>query len=221
MNLNFTRPGAEPPPPAMHVVLASQSLGRRQLLEKLGIKFRVTVARIDESTIVIADPVKMISKRASSKCDEVVTHPRVYSLDEKANTLVIAADSMAVVGKKAYGKPADRDEAREMLKTIMGKTHEFVTAVSAVYMEQNKIVKRWDKTLTTKVTLNKLSGPELELYVSRYDLTRFAASYALNETPWDLVAKVDGSYTNVIGLPMELLLPILKFVKVIGAEEKK
>ncbi len=60
-----------------------------------------------------------------------------------------------------------------------------------------------------------MTGPELESYVARYDFTRFAAGYSLNETPWDLVTKVDGSYTNVIGLPFEVLLPILRTIKII------
>lgn len=221
MNLNFTRPGSEPLPPPLHVILASQSMARKALLEKLGIKFRVAIARIDEEKIVFADPLKTIAKRATSKADEVALHPRVYGLDEKANTIVIAADSMAVLSKKIYGKPADREDAKTMVKALMDHTHELVTAISVIYMEQNVVKKRYDKMQSTKVTIRKMTNPEIDLYCQRYDLSRFAGAYGLNETPWDMITKIDGSFTNVIGLPFEQLLPILKTLKVIQLPESK
>ena len=60
-----------------------------------------------------------------------------------------------------------------------------------------------------------MSPAEIESYITRFDFTRFAGGYALNEAPWDLVTKIDGSYTNVIGLPFEVLLPILRQLKII------
>jgi len=60
-----------------------------------------------------------------------------------------------------------------------------------------------------------MSEAEIDEYVSRYDFTRFAAAYALNETPWNWITKIDGSYTNVIGLPFEVVLPIFKDLKLI------
>ena len=68
---------------------------------------------------------------------------------------------------------------------------------------------RFEHLTTTHVTLRKLDASSLALYLSRYDFTRFAAGYALGETPWDLVTRIVGSYTNVVGLPFEVLLPIL------------
>ena len=61
-----------------------------------------------------------------------------------------------------------------------------------------------------------MTNPEVELYVSRYDFTRFSAGYALTETPWDMIEKVDGSITNVIGLPFEVALPIFKSLDIIA-----
>lgn len=215
MNLQLTKRLQEPLPPPTHITLASQSIGRKQLLEKLGIRFRVAVARIDESTITDRDPVKLIRRRAAAKLQEVITHPRVYALSEEAKNIIIAADSMAIIGKKMYGKPVDRDDAKVMLKEIMGKPHTFVTAVSIAHLEGHTLKKRWDKEEITKVTLSKLKPADLDSYVARYDLSRYAASYALNDAPWTLVEKVDGSYTNVIGLPFEILLPILRQLEVI------
>lgn len=215
MKLSFSSKNQEDIILAPDVVLASQSIGRKMLLEKLGIRFRIAVTRLDEDKITDPNPLKTIQKRAIAKGSEVVNNPRVYMVPEDREVIVIAADSMAVVGKKIYGKALDREDAAKILKELMDKTHVFTTVLHVIQMDKGKVKKSWTKTVTTKVTLRKLNGMELESYISRYDFTRFAAGYALNETPWDLVTKIDGSYTNVIGLPFEVLLPILRATKII------
>lgn len=215
MNLHLTRSNEPLPPPPIDVVLASQSVGRKTLLEKLGLRFRVAHTRLDEDAITAADPMAMIKKRAVAKAEEVAKHPRVYTLSEEHRSLVIAADSMAIIGKKTFGKAKDRDDARVILKALMGRTHVFATAMVVSYYEGHAIKQKWEKLTQTRVTLGKLNPAELESYVTRYDFTRFAAGYALNETPWNLVTKIDGSYTNVIGLPFEVLLPILRKLEII------
>ncbi len=214
--MNFSRrdPNAPEVIPT-HVVLASQSVGRRGLLEKLGLKFKVAVARINEEAFTDKEPLKQLKKRATAKADEVAKHPRVYNIAENAKTLIIAADSEAILGKNAYGKPADREDAKKMLRELMDKTHTFVTAVNMVLLEGHIEKKRWEKQVSTKVTLAKLGPTELESYIGRYDLTRFAASHSLSDAPWPLVTKIDGSYTNVVGLPFEVLLPVLKQLELI------
>lgn len=215
MKLSFSSKNQPDVPPAPDVVLASQSVGRRSLLEKLGIRFRTVVTRIDEEHVTDPNPVKTLQKRAEAKSTEVVDNPRVYMIPEDRDVIVIAADSEAISGKKSYGKAADKDEARAMLKELMGKSHTFTTAVRIVHISMGTVKKTWSKTVETKVTLRKLTNPELESYITRYDFSRFAAGYALNEMPWDLVTKVDGSYTNVIGLPFEVLIPVLRTLKII------
>lgn len=215
MAIRFSSPNQPPPPQPVHIILASQSIGRKQLLEKLGLRFRVAVARIDEEAITDRDPLIMLKKRAAAKLAEIIDHPRVYQISDIAKTVVIAADSMAILGKKTFGKSRDRDHAKMMLKTLMDRTHTFVTAVAIAVLDEGMVKKKWEKTIKTNVTLGKLSSSELEQYVTRYDFTRFAAGYALSDAPWDLVVKVDGSYTNVVGLPFEVLLPILRSLKII------
>lgn len=215
MKLQFTRKGAIPEePPLPDVILASQSIGRRMLLEKLGLRFRVSVSQVDEDAIRDRDPYKMIKRRAEGKVNELIAHPRVYNIPDTRESLIVAADSMAVIGKKTFGKSEDREASRAMLKLLMGRTHVFATAVSIVLFDGIKVKKRWDKTVKTKVTMRKMSPVEIDSYISRFDFTRFAAAYAINEAPWDLVTKIDGSYTNVIGLPFEVLLPILRSLKI-------
>lgn len=217
MKLSFASKNQPEVPLQPDVILASQSIGRKSLLEKLGIRFRTVVTRVDEEKIVDANPIKTIQKRAQAKADEVINNPRVYMVPEDRDVVIITADSMAVVGKKLYGKAVDRDDAKHIIKELMGKTHNYVTSITVTHLELGKVKKTWAKTVETKVTLGKLTVAELESYVTRYDFTRFAAGYAINETPYTLVTKVDGSLTNVVGLPFEALLPILRSIKIIDA----
>ena len=218
MGLSFTSSKAqlEAQPPPTHIILASQSLGRKLLLDKLGVRFRTAATRIDEDSIKGRSPLITIKKRAQAKLDEIVNNPRVYLLDETANNLVVAADSMAIIGKKTFGKPKGRKEAKKMLDGLMGKTHTFTTAVAAAFIkESGRVTKKWFKTEETKVSMRKMNKIEVETYINRYDFSRFAASYAINECPWDLITKIDGSYTNVIGLPLEVVIPIFRSLELI------
>jgi septum formation protein len=218
MNLSFTssKSQLEALPPPTHIILASQSIGRKNLLEKLAIRFRVAVSNVDEEKLVSPDPVKTVKIRATAKLDEIINHPRVYLLDDKAKNLVIAADSLAYIGKKTFGKPTDRENAKAIIRDLMGKTHTLVSAVAVAMMEPGgKISKRWEKTVSTRVTIRKVSLPELDIYAGRYDFTRYAAAYSINECPWDFITKIDGSYTNVVGLPFEVILPILRNLEII------
>jgi septum formation protein len=209
--------------PPIQIILASQSVGRRFLLEKLMVPFRAVPTNIEEDSIHDADPKATIKKRARAKALDIVEHPRVYSISQEIDSLVIGADSMALIGKKTYGKPETRDDAREMLLEMMDKTHTLTTAMTVIHYGKKdetdttmKELKRWESIAETKVTMGKLSKSDLESYVLRYDLSRFAACYALNDIPWNLIEKIDGSYTNVIGLPFEFLLPIFKKLQIIA-----
>ncbi|MBI3577404.1 Maf family protein [Candidatus Gottesmanbacteria bacterium] len=215
MNLSFRKSSDPLPEVPVQVVLASQSLGRRLLLEKLGIPFRVVISRIDEEAIKHPQPIKTVQKRATAKLDDVIGNPRVYNLPAEGKFLIIAADSMGILGKKTFGKSRDREHTKEILKVLMGKTHSFATAVAIGLIDNGKEKKRWEKVVQTRVTLRKMPPTEVESFVTRFDLARFAAGFALNETPWDLVTKIEGSYTNVIGLPFEVLLPVLRLHKII------
>lgn len=185
------------------------------LLEKLGIPFRTVVSNLDEDAITDSDPMKTIKKRALAKAEEIVKNPRIFNLPVDSRSLVIAADSMAVLGKRTFGKTTNREEAKTMVKELMGKTHTFITAVKVMYLHGLTVKKSWDGVSRTKVTMKKISLPELDQYTNRYDFSRFAAAYTINEAPWDLVTKIDGSYTNVIGLPFEIILPIFRKLEII------
>jgi len=215
MNLSFRPANIPLEEKPIQIVLASQSIGRKGLLEKLGIPFRTMISNVDEDRIMDKDPFKTLKKRAIAKAEEVVKNPRIYNLPTEGKVLIISADSMGVLGNKTFGKSAIKDETRAMLKTLMGKTHVFATALLVQYYINGTLKKSWESITKTKVTLRKMAPVEIESYINKYDFTRFAAAYSLNETPWDLVTKIEGSYTNVIGLPFEEMLPILRKLEII------
>jgi len=200
----------------LQIILASQSIGRKHLLEKLGLPFEVVPSAIDETTITHPDPKTRLLKRARAKAENVVS---LLSKDEGRTTndfLIIAADSEAILQGKTYGKSKHTVHAKTMLKELMGNTHGFITATSIIHLQNNKISKQWDDVTLAEVTMKHLPEPELDEYLSRYDFSRFAAAYTLNETPWDLITKIEGSYTGVIGLPFEIILPIFRSLKLLS-----
>ncbi len=204
------------------LILASASIGRKNLLEKLGVPFKVKASEINEDIIIHENPLKMLQMRATAKAKDVAHHLVTYNLQHTTyNYLVIAADSMAILEGKTFGKAKDKHHAQHIITTLMGKTHDFATATSIIHLKSLKSPKslieanRWETTTKTPVTMRKMSKRELDEYVNRYDFARFAAGYALNETPWDLVTKIDGSYTNVIGLPFEVVLPVFRSLKLL------
>jgi len=215
MNVSFRPQNIPPEERPIQIILASQSIGRKTLLSKLGIPFRTTITQLNEDVIVDKDPVKMIKKRAIAKADELIKNPRMYNLPQEGRVLIIAADSMAVLGTKTFGKTHDKEETKIMLRALMDKTHIFVTSVKVALLMNGVPKKTWESVSKTKVTMRKLTGPELDSYVGRYDFSRFAAGYSINEAPWDIIEKIDGSYTNVIGLPFEEILPILRKLEII------
>ena len=214
MRLSFSK--NQPIERPINIILASQSVGRKMLLDKMSLRFRVVVAHVKEEDITDPDPITMIKRRAQAKVEEIAQHPRVYGIAEDDKSLIIAADSMAILGKEVFGKSKDRDETKDMLRRLMGRTHTFVTAASAIYIVESKEKRRVAKVIKSRVTMRKMTPAEMESYVTKYDFTRYAAAYAINEAPWDLVTKIDGSYTNVIGLPFEVILPILRNLKIIA-----
>jgi septum formation protein len=210
------------------IILASASIGRKHLLEKLGVPFSVQVSQVDEDAIIHADPVEMIRARAQAKAEDIVqqiTTSKPFTLNPNP-FLIIAADSMAILNGKTYGKASDKTHAKQIVTALMGQTHDFVTATSIIHYHIPSLFQRegqgellppqkWHDLTHTSVTMKQLTPVELEAYTSRYDFTRFAAGYTLNETPWDIITKIDGSYTNVIGLPFEVILPIFHELQLI------
>jgi septum formation protein len=172
-------------------ILASASPSRKKLLK--GYRFRVVPPGIREvrrgtlQATVVAN--------AKRKADAVA--------QRFPDEWVLAADTMIAFGGRIYGKPRDRKAAVRLLRSLAGKTH--VLGTGAVLQKGRfRIV----KFVTSKVTLH--DDPPIERLVARMDPTKFAGGYCIRPKNDPLIARIDGSVSNVIGLPLEALGPFLR-----------
>lgn len=187
--------------PKYRVILASRSLRRQQLLKELGIDFEIVLKDFDESFPEGLDGVEIARFVAEKKCG-------AFKGLIKKNEIVITADTIVWCRGKVLGKPACEDEAIEMLRELSGVVHEVITGV-CILSSDNKIV----FTDTTKVTFEELSEQEIHYYVEKYAPYDKAGAYGIQE--WIGLAAcshIEGSYFNVVGLPVQRLYEKLKML---------
>ena len=182
------------------VILASASPRRKNLTKELVPSFTIIVPEIDESLSFkkyqnVVDIVKDIANR---KCDKISKdHP---------NDLVIAADTVVVIEDEIIGKPKDKDDAYKMLWKLSGKTHYVYTAYAI-----NKDGKRVLNTVKTEVLFNELNDELINSYIASGSPLDKAGAYGFQDNDqFPVVKKVIGSYSNVIGFPVEEIREDLK-----------
>src|SRR5262249_6167534 len=120
---------------------------------------------------------------------------------------VLAADTLVALGRRILGKPADESDARRMLRLLSGRTHRVVTGVAVCGPRGARLR---SSRCVTRVTFHRLSSHEIGRYVRSGEPTDKAGAYAIQEKGSRLVLRVRGSYTNVVGLPLELVIRLLR-----------
>ncbi|HEX8539089.1 MAG TPA: Maf family protein [Cystobacter sp.] len=178
------------------LVLASASPRRRELLGQLGLTFEVSAADIDE-TPQPGEPAGPYVLRLAREKARVVAlrHPDAW---------VLAADTTVSLGEALLGKPRDAAEARDMLGRLSGRTHEVYTGVALAGPGAGH-----STLVRTRVTFRTLSPGEIAWYAGTGEPLDKAGSYAMQGKGGFLVASVEGSPTNVIGLPLGETLELL------------
>ena len=181
----------------MRLVLASASPRRSDLLRTVGLDFEVDPADVDESVRAGEDALDYVARIARAKCLAVATRHRT--------DVVLAADTTVAVDGEILGKPADADAATAMLTRLSGETHQVHTALAVwsggVTLEQ---------VVTTEVTFASLTDTEIAAYVAIGESFDKAGGYGLQSAGAVLVERIDGSPTNVIGLPVRETLAIVR-----------
>ena len=184
-----------------HVILASQSPRRKMLLEKLDIKFEVRTYRYYETLPPQIDPCDV------AECIALQKALYVPKDELPKNFLLITADTIVVIDGEILGKPKDEKEAVTMLEKLSGKRHEVMTGV--VITTEN-VVKNF--TEKSEVWFKDLTKTEIENYVREYQPLDKAGAYGAQDAEAEIIDRIEGSYFNVIGLPigrvMEELLGI-------------
>lgn len=178
-----------------NIILGSKSPRRRELLQMLRIQFSTVVIEGLKEEYPENLPVEMIPQFLSD------VKANAYLIKLKSDDLVITADTLVVIGDKVLGKPHSHDEAVSMLMELSGKTHKVITGVTIATHTQ-----RTSFTSETEVTFAPITEEEARYYVENYNPIDKAGSYGIQEWIGAVaVEKIDGSFYNVMGLPVHRL----------------
>jgi septum formation protein len=175
----------------MDLVLASQSPRRSELLRNAGIPFRVQAADVDETPLPGEPPVDYVRRLAHAKANAV------------PGNLVLGADTVVVASGEILGKPANPADATRMLQLLSGRSHEVITGVCLAGAET---IVAHD---TTTVFFSPLTGEEIAGYVATGEPMDKAGAYAIQGLASRFVERIEGSYSNVVGLPVALVYRLL------------
>ena len=176
------------------LILASASPRRAELLRELGVQFAVEPSYATELDSDHLTAWELAQLNAHRKARSVAKqHP---------DALVLGADTVVVLGTALYGKPRDRKDAARMLGELEGRTHQVLTGICLIQLREHR-----ERLLAerTDVRFRPLSQADIKRYLDRIDPLDKAGAYAIQEFGELLVEEISGSYTNVVGLPVERL----------------
>lgn len=186
------------------IILASNSPRRKELLRGLDVPFEVRVLDGIDETYPEYLPVTEIAAYIAQHKAEAYKSILKDTPDEEE--LLITADTIVVCGSEVMGKPKDVDDARRMLRMLSGNTHEVITGVCLTTMRKQRVF-----SVDTKVTFDDLAESEIEYYVSHYKPLDKAGAYGIQEWIGYIgVKRLEGSYFNVVGFPVQRIYKELK-----------
>lgn len=187
------------------LILASKSPRRRYLLKQAGLTFKVVPSEFDESSIVFSTPGEYVKTLAEAKAMDI---SKKYP-----DSWVIGADTIVVIGNHVLGKPKNRNEARFMLRQLSGKAHHVFTGYCIC---RQKSTGHFSDIVKTEVVFKHLSEEEIEWYIHTDEPFDKAGAYAIQGLGTFLVKRINGSYTNVVGLPVCEVIEFLIKNNIVG-----
>mgnify|MGYP004572114887 FL=1 len=182
-----------------NLILASQSPRRKELLEKCGYPFSITVADIDETIDFSLSLEDAIQTLAYKKAEKVFT-------DHKED-VVIGSDTIVTINSQILGKPKDKNDAFNMLKSLSGKTHQVITGLAVI--TKDKVYKT---VSVNDVTFYDLSDEEIYKYIETNEPMDKAGAYAIQGIASRYIKSINGDYYAIMGLPVSKLYHILKYI---------
>ena len=181
------------------LILASASPRRRDLLAQLGVEFRVVASHVPEVPHSGEGAEAFARRVARAKAEEVARlHPQAW---------VLGADTIVVLGSRILGKPSDASEARAMLRSLSGRPHEVLTAIVLV-TPAGRVAN--EQAVRTRVEFRALGEPEIDAYVESGEPLDKAGAYAIQGGAAEFVDHIEGSYTNVVGFPLDEVSALLR-----------
>ncbi len=191
------------------LILASRSPRRQYLLEQAGLSFSVIPSSIDETSVPITSPETYVRVLSEAKADNVS--------EKYPEKWVIGADTIVLKDQTILGKPGSRAEARTMLKQLSGRTHQVFTGYSICCRKKQR---KFSETVKTEVLFKNLTDQEIEWYIHTNEPFDKAGAYAIQGLGTFLVKSINGSYTNVVGLPVCEVIEFLIKEGVLGRSPK-
>jgi len=183
-------------------VLASASSRRKELLASAGVAFQVVPPPI-------AEPVDELHLASPAQQAEALAFFKARTVSEMCpGSWVLAADTLVALEGRILGKAANEADARDMLQQLSGSRHAVITGVALLSPAGERLI----ASEATYVTMRKMSDAEIDEYIGSGEWVDKAGAYAIQETADRFVEGIDGSFTNVVGLPMELVGQMLKRV---------
>jgi septum formation protein len=180
------------------IILASGSKQRKRLLKIIGLDFKIEKSGYLEDMTEELPAHKLAQKLALGKARDIAKKHK--------NAIIIGADSFVILGKKFLGKPRTPQKAREMLKKISGKKHILITGIAIIDTKKNKIFTDYE---ITEIWFKKLTNKEIESYVKTGEPLDKAGGYAIQKLGCLFIEKINGNYTNVVGLPINKIYKYL------------
>jgi len=176
------------------LILASASPRRVELLRQLDLRFEIVVSDVGEFAHEHLSPLELSQLNAHRKARAVAK--------KFPDALVLAADTLVFLDDEILGKPANLTEAQRMIERLQGRTHQVVTGVDLVHLRAHR---ERAFAASTDVRFRSLTAGQIQNYLSRVNPLDKAGAYAIQEHGEFIVAEISGSYSNVVGLPVEQL----------------
>lgn len=179
------------------LILASSSPRRADLLRAAGIPFQVFPVDVDEAVLKLEPPGEHVRRLARQKADAAFA--------VNPNAVVLGADTIVLISGEIMGKPRDSKDAVRMLRLLSGREHEVLTGIAIVANRGNAV-----EVARTRVWVNPLTDTEIEDYVATGEPLDKAGAYAIQGLGSRFIDRIQGSYSNVVGLPVSLVYRLLK-----------
>lgn len=187
------------------IILASKSTDRSEMFNRAGISFEIFATNIDEEKYKtnFSEGIELVKELAKAKA----LFAKSKMINNKENAIIVAADTIVELDGKIIGKAHSEEEAFEILKKMMGRTHRLITGIAITEIKNPKIVIDSD---TTFVEFLELSDEEIREYIKTNEWKGRAGAYSIRDKASLFIKKINGSSSNVIGLSMHKLYLILK-----------
>ncbi|ASQ44958.1 Maf family protein [Legionella clemsonensis] len=180
------------------IILASSSPRRLQILQEHGLTAVVMPANIEEIQLKGEDAKTYVTRLAREKAQAILPQITVGTAN-----LILAADTTVAYQHHILEKPVDKEEAYSMLSLLSGNTHDVYTGYALIFLPEQQW---WIDVVTTKVTFHPLSKQQIQHYIDSGDPFDKAGGYGIQQVRDTFVKKIEGSYYNVMGLPIEEIL---------------